>query len=93
MVIQFERVEQEIFVRSKPHMGFNVPLSARRLCWPPPRVAWYAATGQPRLPTVNKPALLPLQQWSRYREIRVSEWLCHVGPQSHYRLTLNSQVN
>ena len=72
MVMQFERVGQEIFVRTKPHMGFKYPLSARRLCWPPPRHAWYASTGQPRLPAVSKPALLPLQQWHRYRELRVS---------------------
>ena len=72
-VIQFERVGDEIFLRSKENMGLDIPLSARRLCWPVPQHARYPRKNpRPRLPVVNSPSVLPLQPWKDYRQVRRS---------------------
>ena len=70
LVIEFERIGEEIFVRSKPHMGLDVPFSARRLCWPPPPHTTYRDNPNPFLPNRNPP-LKSLQVWKNYKEIRV----------------------
>ena len=79
--MEFERIGEEIFVRSKPNMGHNVPLSARRICWPPPQSSWYGGQ-RPSLPNVDSPGILPLQVWKNFAEIKV----CYPTLTSHLHL-------
>ena len=72
MVTEFERIHDEIYVRSKPHMGKNVPYSARRVCWPVPQYAVYRNNTKPTLPESDIPPVLPLQPWKHYRDVEVS---------------------
>ena len=71
MAIEFERIDDEIFFRSKPNMGLNVPFSARRICWPPPPNATYRNNPNPIL-VVNRPPILNLQPWKDYPRVRVN---------------------
>lgn len=68
----FERIGEEVFVRSAPHMGEGYPLSARRICWPPPSYSEYRNAPHPALPVTDRPALLPMQEWKQFKEVRVS---------------------
>ena len=70
LVLVFERIGEEVFVRSSPHMGESYPLSARRICWPPPPHAQYRDS-VPALPVTDRPAILPLQKWKNYQEVKV----------------------
>ena len=83
--MEFERIGEEIFVRSKPNMGHNVPLSARRICWPPPQSSWYGGQ-HPSLPNVDRPDILPLQVWKNFAEIKVG---IPILPQTNFTSTLN----
>ena len=67
--MEFTRINDEIFLRSKPHMGEDVPFSARRLVWPPPEHAKYTNNPDPHLPTRARPPLLPAQPWKDYDEV------------------------
>lgn len=86
--MEFERIESEIFLRTKPSMGDHVPFSARRICWPPPQESWYRGT-HPRVPVQDRPGLLPLQVWKKFNEIRVS-YMNHIVFMCSHIIFINS---
>lgn len=82
-------MNEEIFLRSKPHMGLSVPLSARRICWPPPIHTVYRNNPEPALPATDRPPLLPLQTWKNYTELKVT---LNTPDDTHQQLTQCTHV-